>query len=234
MKKLLLLLFICLFSFKNYAQDPQLFENDWYLQKIVEDGVDYYPPIIGFIGRLNFTPETFGIWHVNCDEGFYTLIDYTSQTTFNINDTSVIIIGTCGDPDVNIFMGKHYTIYLLENNYAKNPFTYEFTSYNDHILLTVVNVDGDYAIYGDELLFVQDNLRPIIAIYPNPVQDILTIDNNSYTEITSIKIYDVLGRLVISDIGNIDQLDVSHLDSGLLFVEIETDQGVVTKKIIKN
>ena len=30
-----------------------------------------------------------------------------------------------------------------------------------------------------------------------------------------------------------NQIDVSHLKSGLLFVKVETDQGVLTKKIIK-
>jgi hypothetical protein len=30
-----------------------------------------------------------------------------------------------------------------------------------------------------------------------------------------------------------DQIDVSHLDSGLLFLEIETEKGRITKKLIK-
>ena len=70
-------------------------------------------------------------------------------------------------------------------------------------------------------------------IYPSPVQDLVRIENTSNTEITSIKLYDVLGRLVMTEKGDINQIDLSHLNSGLLFVEIETDKGVVTKKIIK-
>ena len=43
MKKTLIL-FILLFSLKGIAQDPQLFENTWYLNKLVIDNIDYFPP----------------------------------------------------------------------------------------------------------------------------------------------------------------------------------------------
>ena len=57
--------------------------------------------------------------------------------------------------------------------------------------------------------------------------------NNTNTKITSIKLYNALGRLVLDKEGDINQLNVSHLNSGLLFVKIETDEGVITRKIIK-
>jgi len=72
-----------------------------------------------------------------------------------------------------------------------------------------------------------------INIYPNPVKNILKIDNSNNYKISSIKIYDVLGRLVLSENENFRQVDVSNLASGLLFVYIETNEGVFTKKIIK-
>jgi len=70
-------------------------------------------------------------------------------------------------------------------------------------------------------------------IYPNPVNDHLTLDNTSTSQITSIKVYDATGRLVLDEEGNTKQLDMSSLNSGLLFIKIETDEGVLTKKIIK-
>ena len=80
---------------------------------------------------------------------------------------------------------------------------------------------------------IDNQFDKIIILYPNPVQNILRIENNSTIEITSIKIYDVLGRLVLVEKRNLNQVDVSYLDRGVLFVDIETDQGVYTKKVIK-
>ncbi|MBV1924489.1 MAG: T9SS type A sorting domain-containing protein, partial [Flavobacteriaceae bacterium] len=46
--------------------------------------------------------------------------------------------------------------------------------------------------------------------------------------------YDVLGRLVLHEKEQFNTIDVSQLNSGLLFVKIETKQGSVTKKVVKN
>ena len=92
---------------------------------------------------------------------------------------------------------------------------------------------GHVRIYGQPTLGISNHQTNSITIYPNPVKDILTIDNKSNNEITSFKLYDILGRHLITQKGNIEQIDVSHLNSGVLFIEIETEKGKTTKKIIK-
>ena len=82
-------------------------------------------------------------------------------------------------------------------------------------------------------LGIDGNSQISFTIYPNPVQDLLTIDNTINIEITSIKMYDLLGRLVLEENHSFNQLDVSALNSGLFLIKIETEQGVLTKKIIK-
>ncbi|MFT5077339.1 MAG: hypothetical protein ACI85B_002408, partial [Flavobacteriaceae bacterium] len=72
-----------------------------------------------------------------------------------------------------------------------------------------------------------------ITLLPNPVKDILTINNSSSSQIESIKIYDVLGRLVLQEKEQFNNIDVSQLNSGLLFVKVETAEGIFTKKVIK-
>jgi hypothetical protein len=107
------------------------------------------------------------------------------------------------------------------------------------------SISADNWYYLDNICYIQGydgecnflNIEELeaerISIYPNPVKDLLRIDNTSTTEITSIKLYDVLGRLVLTEKENVDQIDVSHLDSGIQFIDIETEQGTVIKKIIK-
>jgi hypothetical protein len=97
---------------------------------------------------------------------------------------------------------------------------------DDIEFITAVNIDiGTFSI--------NENSFQGISIYPIPVNDLLSIDNKSNTEIISISVYDVLGRHVLTKKDNVSEIDVSHLNSGLLFVEIETDQGVITKKVVK-
>jgi len=95
------------------------------------------------------------------------------------------------------------------------------------------NVDSQVVYSEDCTLGIEEVLETGISIYPNPVKDLLIIDNTINTEITSIKLYDVLGRFVLVEKGNVNLLDVSVLTSGLLFLEIETDKGLLIKKIIK-
>ncbi len=79
-------------------------------------------------------------------------------------------------------------------------------------------------------LATNDNDIDGFSYFPNPVKDVLNIENLNGTK---IKIFDILGRLVFQEKNPNNQLDVSKLSSGLLFVKIETDKGIFTKKIIK-
>ena len=92
---------------------------------------------------------------------------------------------------------------------------------------------GHVRVYEYSSLGISNHVPNRITIYPNPVKDILTIENTSNNEITSFKLYDVLGRHLLTQKDNVEQIDVSHLNSGVLFIEIETEKGKTTKKIIK-
>lgn len=82
-------------------------------------------------------------------------------------------------------------------------------------------------------LGLEDILLDKINIYPNPVNSILKIGNIPTVEIISINIFDAFGRLVLNKTNNLELIDLSHLNSGLLFIVLKTNRGVVTKKIIK-
>jgi len=70
-------------------------------------------------------------------------------------------------------------------------------------------------------------------IYPNPVKEILFINTKENIAIKTIKVYDILGKLVLEENNLFTQLNLSTLDSGLFLVKIETDKGIGTKKIVK-
>ena len=103
---------------------------------------------------------------------------------------------------------------------------------------TVYSTTGDFEdeviinFQSNGVLGVNDeNNLSKVSIYPNPANDILNIKN---AESTSLKVYDVLGKLVASkdNIAINEQLKVSALQNGTYFIKFTDNNSVSTKKFI--
>ena len=70
-----------------------------------------------------------------------------------------------------------------------------------------------------------------VSMYPNPVQNYLTIRSNY--PITRIMIYSLLGDQVIDVRSNFSRIDLRELNSGIYMIKIHSNQFSVTKKLIK-
>jgi hypothetical protein len=73
-----------------------------------------------------------------------------------------------------------------------------------------------------------------ITIYPNPVHNTLHITSDA-AEIHTITLSDITGRTVIhkTPCTTIENIDLSHLKTGIYFVRLQTQEGTVTTKIAK-
>lgn len=73
-----------------------------------------------------------------------------------------------------------------------------------------------------------------ILMFPNPTTNMLNIKLASSVTNASISIFDMLGKTVMSQIINTSNaLDVSKLVSGLYLVKIQTNQGLHTRRFVK-
>ncbi|AFL80378.1 hypothetical protein Aeqsu_0875 [Aequorivita sublithincola DSM 14238] len=81
------------------------------------------------------------------------------------------------------------------------------------------------------IIGIQENQAVSFTIYPNPAKNTLTIKSDE--PLLSARFYDVLGRKLLEETTNFEQLNVSSLPAGLLFVNLKTQSGTVTEKIIK-
>ncbi len=77
----------------------------------------------------------------------------------------------------------------------------------------------------------------LFSISPNPANDFVNISNSENIKVSSVKITDLNGRVVkqnsfdsVSDIS----MNVSDLSSGIYMMNINSSEGSVIKKIIKN
>lgn len=93
----------------------------------------------------------------------------------------------------------------------------------------------DYSVVFNPVLAVAYNEINTndIKIYPNPTNNILNISNATNNELTSITIFDTLGKQVFKG-SNSDKVNVGNLENGMYFLKLEfNDNSVITKRFIK-
>lgn len=93
--------------------------------------------------------------------------------------------------------------------------------------------------YFDDVKFgavlgVDDFALQSFKTYPNPTQDNWTIKSNNQN-ISSIEVYDVLGKQVLTLLPNSSQVNIdgSNLKTGLYFARIKTDNSLQSVKLLK-
>ena len=113
---------------------------------------------------------------------------------------------------------------------------------NDWITLPIgqykygVSIDGGHTIYWSECIDkdyqgIEDVDFSAVSVYPNPATDVIRIDVETrlIASVQRVDVYDVTGQIVISSTET--EINVSDLESGIYFVNILTEKGVVTKKV---
>jgi len=86
-------------------------------------------------------------------------------------------------------------------------------------------------------LSVDKQLISQFSVYPNPVNNVVTISNSANATIDAVTVSDLNGRTVKSVKLNGEtsaQVNISDLSAGVYMMNISSDQGSVTKKIVKN
>ena len=93
-------------------------------------------------------------------------------------------------------------------------------------------IDPQTSFSEDCLLSVTENeLRVLVTVYPNPVEDILTIESS--VDIRALQIHSILGELLYETKQRQNSIDISGYPSGMLLLTIQTNKGSTTHKILK-
>ena len=71
-----------------------------------------------------------------------------------------------------------------------------------------------------------------IAVYPNPASEVVNI--TSGREITNVKVYNNTGQLISNEQANgyFYELNTSQFDAGIYFFQVESNEGITSKRII--
>jgi len=108
-----------------------------------------------------------------------------------------------------------------------------------HFTFTVIQSCTLVANFIQMIDVIDDAVNSVINIYPNPTTGVLRIElrqaqlPNGELRINDIEIFDIVGRRQKAEGRKQNEIDISCLQSGIYFVKVLTEKGVITKKIVK-
>jgi hypothetical protein len=90
-----------------------------------------------------------------------------------------------------------------------------------------------HVITEGSALKVIDETLVDVSIYPNPVEDILTIKTSADVISKIATVFDINGRRVLSMKLKSNTIDVSSLTGGVYFLRLESEGKIMKRKFIK-
>lgn len=79
---------------------------------------------------------------------------------------------------------------------------------------------------------VQNHIKTIPSIYPNPTKDIIHLVDNE-VEISSISIYNLTGQMLKEWSHPSKSISLANCKDGIYILKIHTPEGVISKKVVK-
>lgn len=136
-------------------------------------------------------------------------------------------------PSLNIFRSS----YFLHNNipedvnlYAGDLNSNSVVKYDNIKITALQNLPSQF-LSNYELQKSKFNL------YPNPANNVVNISNSENLLIKQVKIYDLSGKLISTQSFNNEteiQLNVDDLASDNYMLHLQTNEGTIVKKLVKN
>ena len=143
-----------------------------------------------------------------------------------LNSGGTVGITTYNDKGLSSGTSYYYNVVVADE--ANNK-----AAYNAVKTTTKVGIDP----------ITNDELR--ITVYPNPTNGEFKVQSSKF-KVQSVEVFDVMGKkfpfVIPNAVRNPEQygpkpdgvvIDISHLSAGIYFLKIQTETGIVTKKIIK-
>ncbi len=216
-------------------------------------------PDIGITG-LNMAIDSFHLYVWDIFD--YVNVTWTGEVQVtNFGDTPVtnFLIGGPIQGNFNCAEGRFFSqeeVSIPANSSVSIPFTYG----SDHAVN--LDEDGDFTVSLELCLFtaapnseldenttndhycetftVVDTEEQLLAsnelqVFPNPTNDQVTLSLPG-TELQALSVYDQTGRLMLLqklDFGERGEVSLAQLPSGVYWLKVVTDGGVISQKIIK-
>lgn len=104
-----------------------------------------------------------------------------------------------------------------------------YVAFRHHDCTDMFRLNIDDIHVGNTLGIENAENEANVAIYPNPVRNMLNIEGNN---VKNVEVIDMDGRVVLTN-DRAGQIDMSNLSDGVYMVRVMSENGVSTKKIVK-
>ena len=180
-------------------------------------------------------------------------LDYSGNSVNLSSDGTIIVIGASRNNGSNGTDSGHVRIFRNNNNvweqvgididgkdrYNESGYSVSLSS-TGNIVAIGAPKNNDNGLYSGHVrvynlstvLSTSEFLLSRFSIFPNPVQNSFTIQLKENIQLKKVRIYNNLGQLITSS--KKLTINTSTFSSGIYFVEIETNKGKATKKLVIN
>jgi len=166
---------------------------------------------------------------ISCLENIEVVIDQNTTYTLPNYIADISVTDNCNNANLTITQTPIASTELTTGSY---DITIEATDASGNSNNCNFNLIVDNTLSINDVLIDSNN----ISLYPNPVGDILTIEQSQALPL-QIELYDLIGRKVINtsiNSSSIQTIDVSQLKTALYIVRIQSDTNVITRKVVVN
>ncbi len=94
-------------------------------------------------------------------------------------------------------------------------------------------VDMDGGFNYSPIILISDNKTHVLSLYPNPSPDVLYYQYDDPSQITLVQLYDATGKLLQETTSINGQLSLQDLPLGLYLFVLQTENGNLQKRIVK-
>lgn len=197
----------------------------------------------------NFTDTTAGTFTNGTNTGTFTgniITTVDAYGTLNLNNTgngtfSGLVTRLKTVQNINLSIGFFPVGTVVQTSYAYvGASGYSELRYTKAVVnIPLANINNQTIIQIEDFITVllsknENNLSQKLQVYPNPVNNVLTIKNDKNLKVNALTLFDINGREVVNKLNNIENIDVSNIQSGIYFLKFETENGIFIEKIIKN
>lgn len=221
-------LFFLFISCSLFGQNAELFNNNWYISKIVMNGQTTITPVMNInLEKSLFyqlgTPNSFSSKYFNSavvtGMNFSTIQD--SFTTSGAGCTLMQYVGT-NQTAVRDYDQQNCDFYIM-NTPTGSIFNYEIVNNGSSKTLIFTNtVTGNKIYYNNSYLGTKENaIKKAFKLYPNPSTDFVIIENVEKN--LKLKINDLSGKILFETLTSdkTQKIDVSSFAIGQYILSIE-------------
>jgi uncharacterized repeat protein (TIGR01451 family) len=124
-----------------------------------------------------------------------------------------------------------YKIKPLQNIQVGNIITGSAEIYFDYNTPVITNTVSTEIVAPTAGL--KTNIAANVAIYPNPVNDLLYLNPKAGTVLESLSVFNLQGRELLTCKENLESVNLKNLSSGVYLLALKTNKGTINQRIIK-